>query len=85
MAEKHAESQSKSAGGKPVSEARESSLVVAYAFDMAAKLEIDHILVRADLLQDRRLVERHGGKEKLIWLVQDDEFANKAEGSPKDI
>ncbi len=75
----------KSAAGKPVSEARESGLVVEYAFDMAAKLEISHILVRADLLRDRRLIERRREKEKIIWLVHDEDTLEKIEPSPKDI
>jgi DNA integrity scanning protein DisA with diadenylate cyclase activity len=85
MSSKDAEPSGK--GGAPakrISEARESRLVVEYAFDMAERLAIGHILVRADLLQDRRIVERHRAKKKLIWLVQAEHMPDKTETSPKD-
>jgi len=51
-------------------ESAESRLLVDYAFDLARQLRIGKVLVLADLLQDRRIVERHRKDETLIWVAQ---------------
>ena len=55
---------------KPPSEVAESRLLISYAFDLARQLGIDHLLVLADLLQDRRAVESHRKKEAILWVVR---------------
>ena len=55
---------------KPPSELAESKLLISYAFDLARQLGIDHLLVLADLLQDRRAVERHRENEAILWVVR---------------
>ena len=55
----------------PPTEAAESRLVVRYGFQLARELEITKVLVLAELLIDRRLVDRHRQKEALIWVTAD--------------
>lgn len=52
------------------SEASESCILVASAFGVARTLQIPQMLVLADLLEDRRTVERERGSEAVIWLTQ---------------
>lgn len=52
-------------------EAAESRLVVRYGFQLARELEIGKVLVLAELLIDRRLVDKHREKEALIWVTAD--------------
>ncbi|MFT4548503.1 MAG: diadenylate cyclase [Verrucomicrobiales bacterium] len=53
-------------------ERAESSLLITYAFDYARKLAISRLLVLADLLQDRRAVDKHREDESIIWVVRGD-------------
>lgn len=54
-------------------EAAESRLVIRYGFQLARELEIGKVLVLAELLIDRRLVDKHREKESLIWVTADRE------------
>lgn len=78
-------SSKKGPGEKPSSEARESRLIVEGAFELARKMELSTMLVRADLVQDRRLVERHRDGEKIIWLVRGEQGLDGLETTPRDI
>jgi hypothetical protein len=51
-----------------ITEAAESRLLIQYAFDLARQLRIEKVLVLADLVQDRKMVERHRETESLIWV-----------------
>jgi hypothetical protein len=62
-------SRPRSKPGKPKSEASESLVLVASAFDLARSLGIANMLVLADLLTDRRAVERAREDEAVIWLT----------------
>lgn len=53
---------------RAITEAAESRLLTQYAFDLARQLKIKKVLVLADLVQDRRLVEKHRKNEDLIWV-----------------
>lgn len=55
----------------PSTEAAESRLVVRSGFQLARELEIGKVLVLAELLTDRRLVDRHREQESLIWVTAD--------------
>ncbi|HET6416221.1 MAG TPA: diadenylate cyclase [Polyangiales bacterium] len=56
------------AGGH-LSEASESQILVASAFELARNLGIPRILVLADLITDRRTVEQARQNETVIWLT----------------
>lgn len=58
---------------KPSTERTESRLLISYAFDLARNLDIDRVLVLADLLQDRRAVETQRKDESIIWVVRGEE------------
>jgi len=51
------------------SEFKETKLIVSYGFELARKLEIEKVFVLAELLTDRRLVEKHREKESIIWVT----------------
>lgn len=53
----------------PPSKVSESHILVASAFELARSLRIPNILVLADLLTDRRTVERAREDEAVIWLT----------------
>lgn len=55
---------------KAASEVSESHVLVGSAFDLARSLGIPNMLVLADLLTDRREVERAREKEAVIWLTR---------------
>ena len=55
--------------GRHPSEASESQILVASAFELARKLAIPRILVLADLITDRRTVEHARQNETVIWLT----------------
>ncbi len=55
--------------GSAPSEASESHILVGSAFELARSLNIPNILVLADLLADRRSVERAREDESVIWLT----------------
>ena len=69
MAEARSQLQSRAKPGSPPSEASESQILVASAFELARNLEIPRILVLADLLTDRRTIERARQNETVIWLT----------------
>lgn len=69
MPESASKTQSRSRAVHPPSKASESHILVASAFDLARSLSIPNILVLADLLTDRRLVERVREEETVIWLT----------------
>ena len=52
-------------------EARETRLLIAHGFDLARELRIQRVLVVAQLLTDRRLVEKHRQDESIIWVTHD--------------
>jgi diadenylate cyclase len=54
-------------------ERAETKHLIRYAFDFARNLEISQLLVLADLLQDRRTVEKHRRDESIIWVVRGDD------------
>jgi len=56
---------------KPVTEAKESSLLVTHGFEIARQLGIRKVLVLAELLTDRRQVDRNREDESLIWVTYD--------------
>jgi DNA integrity scanning protein DisA with diadenylate cyclase activity len=64
--------------GKSRSEVSESQFLVDSAFELARSLNIPNMLVLADLLTDRRAVERVREGETVIWLThggdRDDEY-----------
>lgn len=62
--------QSQSKANQPPSKASESHILVASAFDLARNLGIPNILVLADLLTDRRLVDRVREAETVLWLTR---------------
>lgn len=66
----------------PRLEAKESKLLVRYGFDLARQLGIKKVLVLAELLTDRRLVERSRETESILWVMHDKASMNEtlAEG-----
>lgn len=66
-----------------VTEQAESRLLVRYAFDLARQLNIGKVLVLADLVQDRKNVEKHREEETLIWVARG-EGACEALGAESD-
>lgn len=83
MADARAKSEAKGKQGNPPSEASESQILVASAFELARSLRIPHLLVLADLLTDRRAVERARENEEVIWLTHGGERESYPE-IPKD-
>ncbi len=56
-----------------VTEAKETKLLVSYGFELARRLQINRVLVFAELLSDRRLVEKHRESESILWVTYDKE------------
>jgi hypothetical protein len=50
-------------------EAKETRLIVSFGFELARRLEIGKVVVLAELLTDRRLVEKHREEESIIWVT----------------
>lgn len=69
MAESRSKPRPQSRSGRPASEVYESHLLVESAFDLARRLGIPNMLVLADLLTDRRTIERAREEEAVIWLT----------------
>ncbi len=57
-------------------EITETKLLVRYGFDLARQLKIDKIMVIAELLTDRRLVDKHRENETIIWVTSETESVN---------
>jgi DNA integrity scanning protein DisA with diadenylate cyclase activity len=70
MPESRPTSRRRSRPGRSSSEAFESHLLVASAFELGRNLGIPNMLVLADLLTDRRAVERARQDETVIWLTR---------------
>jgi len=51
------------------SEFKETKLIVRYGFDLARQLEIEKVFVLAELVTDRRLVDKHREKESIVWVT----------------
>lgn len=66
-------------------EAAETRLLVEYAFDMASRLGIRNVFVRADQVVDRRLVEECRSDEKLFWLVHSKDIPKRSESVSDEI
>lgn len=79
MPEAGSKSRSRSKAGSAPSEASESHILVTSAFELARSLSIPNILVLADLLTDRRAVERSRADEAVIWLTHGEERATYPE------
>lgn len=62
-----------SSNPKIPTEAKETKLLVSYGFELARRLEIEKVLVLAELLIDRRLVDKHRESESIIWVTYDKE------------
>jgi DNA integrity scanning protein DisA with diadenylate cyclase activity len=73
MAERRSKSGPRSKPAKTTSEVSESHVLAVSAFELARNLGIPNILVLADLLTDRRAVERTREDEAVIWLTHSDE------------
>lgn len=60
-------------GKSPASakETDETRLLVKHGFELARELRIRRVLVIAELITDRRLVEKHRRDESLIWVAHD--------------
>ena len=71
MAEGRSKPPARTKSANPPSKASESQILVASAFELARNLEIPNILVLADLLTDRRAVERERQNEAVIWLIHE--------------
>jgi DNA integrity scanning protein DisA with diadenylate cyclase activity len=56
---------------RPPSEWTETRLLVRYGFDLARKLNIKKVMVMAELLSDRRLVDKHREDQSIIWVTSD--------------
>ncbi|MGB5811662.1 MAG: diadenylate cyclase [Polyangiales bacterium] len=69
MPEAGSKSKSRAKTRSAPSEASESLILVASAFELARSLNIPNMLVLADLLTDRRAVERAREDEAVIWLT----------------
>ena len=69
MPDAESKSKSRAKAGSAPSEASESHILVASAFELARNLNIQNVLVLADLLTDRRTVERAREEEAVIWLT----------------
>lgn len=54
---------------QPVTEYKESRLLIDYGFELARHLGIGKVLVRAELLTDRKHVDRVRDRESLIWVT----------------
>jgi diadenylate cyclase len=85
MGESRPTSRSRPKSGKHTSELSESQVLVASAFDLARSLGIPNMLVLADLLTDRRAVERARENEAVIWLTHgglEDEYPEIPKSDP---
>lgn len=58
-----------SSNRKTPTEAKETKLIVSFGFELARSLEIGKVVVLAELLTDRRLVEKHREEESIIWVT----------------
>tara|TARA_R110002096_G_scaffold169222_1_gene340745 strand:+ start:10726 stop:11646 length:921 start_codon:yes stop_codon:yes gene_type:complete len=58
-------------------EATETRLLVSYGFDLARQLGIQKVLVLANLVIDRKLVEKHRDRERLIWVTHEEDSSLK--------
>lgn len=52
-------------------EAKETKILVGLGFELARRLEIKRVLVFAELLSDRRMVEKHRESESILWVTYD--------------
>lgn len=55
----------------PPTELTETRLLVSYGFDLARKLKIHNLMVVAELLTDRKMVEKHREGESIVWVTSD--------------
>lgn len=76
---KKAPAAKKAADEAPAStESAETRLLVRFGFELAREVGIDKVLVLAELVRDRRLVERHRDTETLIWVTREEQPGRKA-------
>lgn len=54
---------------KGSTETREARLLVRHGFELARELGIEKLLVMAELLTDRRLIDRHREAETIVWAT----------------
>lgn len=66
----------KSAGNS--TEGAETRLLVRFGFELAREVGINKVLVLAELVRDRKLVERHRDTETLIWVTHEPQDGRKA-------
>lgn len=59
-------------------ESAETRLLVRFGFELAREVGIGKVLVLAELVRDRRLVERHRDTETLIWVTREAQPGRKA-------
>jgi DNA integrity scanning protein DisA with diadenylate cyclase activity len=83
MASQRSKSRPRKKPAGPKSEVSESHVLVSSAFDLARSLGIPNMLVLADLLTDRRAVERARKDEVVIWLTHGGDDKDYSE-IPKD-
>ncbi len=69
----------------PLSEATESHRVVEAALSLARSIGITRLLVRAELLDDRRTVERLREKETIVWLTAGEDREPPAKSHRRDV
>ncbi len=74
------------------SEFKETRLIVSFGFELARDLEIEKVFVLAELLTDRRLVEKHRKEESIIWVTDkpdeievDDSSGDQCVGIPRSL
>ncbi len=58
---------------KQPTEAKETKNLVSLGFELARRLEINRVLVFAELLSDRRMVDKHRESESILWVTYDKE------------
>ncbi|MGK0240591.1 MAG: diadenylate cyclase [Candidatus Pelagisphaera sp.] len=52
-------------------EGTEARLLVRYGFDLARQLKINKLMVVAELVTDRKMVEKYREDESIIWVTED--------------
>ena len=52
-------------------EGTEARLLVKYGFDLARQLKINKLMVVAELVTDRKMVEKYREDESIIWVTED--------------
>jgi DNA integrity scanning protein DisA with diadenylate cyclase activity len=66
---------------KQPSELTETRLLVRYGFELARELNIKKVLVMAELLSDRRLVDKYREDQSIIWVTSDPSTVGKSLGA----